>query len=56
MNDDQNDVFDVDRVRSLVELMIEHGLVEEVRPMREVIEQLVADAEAELEQVVGRLT
>ena len=28
MNDDQNDVFDVDRVRSLIELMIEHGLSE----------------------------
>ena len=28
MSDDQNDVFDVDRVRNLVELMIEHGLSE----------------------------
>ncbi len=28
MSDEENDVFDVDRVRSLVELMIEHGLSE----------------------------
>ena len=28
MSDEPNDVFDVDRVRSLVELMIEHGLSE----------------------------
>ena len=28
MSDEPNDVFDVDRVKSLVELMIEHGLSE----------------------------
>lgn len=28
MSDEENDVFDVDRVRNLVELMIEHGLSE----------------------------
>ncbi|MFC1595530.1 NAD(P)H-dependent flavin oxidoreductase [Gemmatimonadota bacterium] len=32
------------------------GLVGEVRPMHEVIEQLVSDAEEELERVAGRLT
>ena len=28
MSDEQNDIFDVDRVRNLVEMMIEHGLSE----------------------------
>lgn len=28
MSDEQNDIFDVDRVRDLVEMMIEHGLTE----------------------------
>lgn len=28
MSDEPNDIFDVDRVRSLVEMMIEHGLTE----------------------------
>lgn len=28
MSDEQNDIFDVDRVRNLVDLMIEHGLTE----------------------------
>jgi enoyl-[acyl-carrier protein] reductase II len=32
------------------------GLVREIRPMKEVIEQLVTDAETELERVWGRLT